>query len=224
MVTLRTAVTSALAIVGTAATLAACTSGSESAGTDAPARPSTSVPVSANVVAPAGLVDRTPTGTTLAFGASAYLPADAFRPAGQLAMFTVTGIEPGSASELPESVTHGGTPFYVHVTVTQLANRQLDVPSVVGLAGSSDGRTATLTETPPDNFDKCRATEAPRTLGRGNSYATCFVAVADKGVDLTRVIYWAQTSTDPSADYKAAPVVWSDGSPAAPASSPATTG
>ncbi|GGF34743.1 hypothetical protein GCM10007298_33180 [Williamsia phyllosphaerae] len=183
------------------------------------------MPVSASVVAPTGPAQRTPAATQLKYGESAFLPANAFRPNGQLAMFTVTGIEPGVSGELPESVTHGGVPFYVHVTVTQLGTRQLDVPSTVGLAGSADGRTATLTETPPDGFDKCVAATAPKELGRGNSFATCFVAVADPDTDVSRVVYWAQTTTDPEFDYKAAPVVWSDGSavPAASPSAPAPT-
>lgn len=219
------AATSRTALVATvlavSALAAGCTSGSGSPDPTASARPSTSVPVSASVVAPTGPAQRTPAAAQLKYGESAFLPANAFRPNGQLAMFTVTGIEPGVSGELPESVTHGGVPFYVHVTVTQLGTRQLDVPSTVGLAGSADGRTGTLTETPPDGFDKCVAATAPKDLGRGNSFATCFVAVADPDTDVSRVIYWAQTTTDPEFDYKTAPVVWSDGSPAPVASSSA---
>ncbi len=222
MMTVRAA-TSRTALIGTllAATglAAACSSGSSTPDDRESARPSTSVPVSASVVAPTGPVERTATATQLEFGQSAYLPANAFRPNGQLAMYTVTGIEPGTRAELPESTTRGGVPFYVHVTITQLSTRQIDVPSTVGLAGSADGRTATLTETPPEGFDRCVSADAPRNLGRGNSFATCFVALADPGTALTRVVYWAQTTNDPEFDYKAAPVVWSDGSPTPVASS-----
>ena len=125
-------------VAGAAALVAGCTSGTAGDESATPARPSVSVPVSADVTAPVGPVDRTAPGATLPFGQSAYLPADAFRPAGQLVMVTVTGIEPGVAGDLPGSVTDGGVPFYVHVTFTSLVDRVADVPSVVGLADAVD--------------------------------------------------------------------------------------
>lgn len=209
------------AAAGAAALVAGCTSGTAGDESGTPARPSVSVPVSADVTAPAGPVDRTAPGATLQFGQSAYLPADAFRPAGQLVMVTVTGIEPGVAGDLPQSVTDGGVPFYVHVTYTSLVDRVADVPSVVGLAGSPDGKTATRSVDPPDGLRQCVQTDPPKNPTRGQSWATCFIAVADKGVDLNRVIYWAQTTTDPADDYKAGPVVWS--APDTPAASAAPT-
>ncbi len=210
-----------VAAAGAAALVAGCTSGTTADESGTPARPSVSVPVSANVTAPAGPVDRTAPGATLQFGQSAYLPANAFRPGGQLAMVTVTGIEPGVSGDLPESVTDGGVPFYVHVTVTSLVDRIVDVPSVVGLAGSPDGKTATRSVDPPDGLRQCVQTDPPKNPTRGQSWATCFIAVADNGVELNRVIYWAQTTTDPADDYKATPVVWS--APGTPAASAAPT-
>ncbi|MFD0926576.1 hypothetical protein [Williamsia deligens] len=203
--------------------VAGCTSGSGGTGAGASERPSVSVPVSAVVTPPAGPVDRTAPGAALTFGQSAYLPANAFRPGGQIAMVTVTGIEPGVAGDVPGSLTDGGSPFYVHVTYTSLVDRVLDAPSIVGLAGSADGRTAARTVEPPDNLRQCVATETPKQLTRGTSWATCFIAVADPGVDLTRVIYWAQTTTDPGDDYKASPVVWAPAGAAAPTASATPT-
>ncbi|MFD0839311.1 hypothetical protein [Williamsia serinedens] len=211
----------AAATACTAALVAGCASGTTGDQSGTPARPSVSVPVSADVTAPAGPVDRTAPGAALSFGQSAYLPANAFRPAGQLVMVTPTGVEPGVAGDLPESVTDGGTPFYVHVTFTSLVDRVVDVPSVVGLAGSPDGRTATRSVDPPGGLRQCVQTDPPKNPTRGQSWATCFIAVADKGVDVNRVIYWAQTTTDPADDYKATPVVWS--TPGTPAASSAPT-
>ncbi|MGZ8178971.1 hypothetical protein ACXVUM_13665 [Williamsia sp. SKLECPSW1] len=213
----------AVTVAASAALLAGCTSGSTGDEAATPSRPSVSVPVSADVTAPAGPVAQTAPGAALQFGQSAYLPAAAFRPAGQLAMVTVTGIEPGVAGDLPESVTDGGVPFYVHVTFTTLVDRVLDVPSVIGLAGSPDGKTATRSVDPPDGFRQCVKTDPPRAPQRGTSWATCFIAVADRGVDLNRVIYWAQTSNDPGDDYKSAPVVWSAPGAGGPAASVAPT-
>jgi hypothetical protein len=209
------------AAAGVTALVAGCASETTGGGGGTPARPSVSVPVSADVTAPAGPVDRTEPGAALPFGQSAYLPANAFRPGGQLAMVTVTGIEPGLAGDLPGDLTDGGVPFYVHVTFTTLVDRVVDVPSVVGLAGSPDGKTATRSVDPPDGLRQCVQTDPPKNPTRGQSWATCFIAVADKGVDLTRVIYWAQTTTDPADDYKAAPVVWS--APGTPASAAPTS-
>ncbi|SIR75383.1 hypothetical protein [Williamsia sterculiae] len=212
-----------LGVVGAIASLAVA----GCAGTTNSPAPSSSlrtvpVPVSADVTVPTGAPDRTPPGTTLTWGQSAYLPADAFRATGQLAMFTVTGVEPGSRSELPSSLTKGGDPFYVHLTISQLADKAVPAPSTEGFSASSDGRTPTRTVAPPDNFSRCVANPTPKTAKRGDSIATCVVAVVDPGTVPDKVIYWADTTGDSSLNYKASPVVWSSPAPA-PASSPVAT-
>lgn len=180
--------------------------------------PSTTVPISANVTLPPGPVSLTGTGEQLRWSDTAYLPSDPFRPDQQLTGFTVTGIEPGVAGELPDSFTHGGSPFYIRLTVTQVADDQRNALSTAGIAGSVDGVTPALTLAAPDNFAKCQATPPPEKPAPGQSFATCLVALADPDTQLTRVVYWADTGAD-EFDYKAAPVVWSDGSPAPTVSS-----
>lgn len=214
-----TVVIAALSAVAIA--LAGCSSSGD-AKDPAPASPSVTVPVSADVTLPAGPPKRTEPGDSLQWSQTAVLPADAFRPEQQLAGFTVTGIEPGADGDLPESFTHGGTPFYVRLTITQAVDRQRNTMSTAGFAGSADGVTPALTLTPPDGFAKCQAAERPQTLTKGQSFATCFVALADPGTQLSRVIYWADTGEEPF-DYKSAPVVWSDGSPVAPSDSAVPT-
>ena len=187
-------------------------------GTETAASPSVTVPISADVTLPAGPIDRTAPGTDLLWSDTAFLPSDAFRPDEQLAGFTVTGIEPAADGDLPESFTQGGSPFYIRLTITQVVDKQRNILSTMGFSGSADGTTAALTVLPPENFAKCQASPAPETLAKGQSYATCLVALADPGTDLTRVIYWADTGSD-EFDYKSAPVVWSDGTPLTPSGS-----
>lgn len=215
--TVRSKVVYALVAGAAMTTLAACSS--DDPGTETAPSPSVTVPVSADVTLPSGPISLTETGEALLWSDTAFLPSDAFRPDQQLAGFTVTGIEPGAEGELPDSFTHGGSPFYVHLTVTQVADRQRNALSTAGFAGSADGVTPALTLTPPDNFAKCQATPPPETLAKGQSFATCLVALADPDTQLTRVIYWADTG-DAEFDYKSAPVVWSDGSPAPTSTAP----
>jgi hypothetical protein len=200
--------------------VAGCSSGDDKVETTT--SPSVTVPVSANVTLPPGPAELTAPGQALRWADTAILPADAFRPDQQLAGFTVTGIEPGVEGDLPESFTHGGSPFYVHLTVTQAVDRQRNAMSTAGFAGSADGVAPALTLTPPDNFTKCQANKRPPTLAKGQSFATCLVALADPGTSLTRVIYWADTG-ESSFDYKSAPVVWSDGTPLVPSGSAVPT-
>ncbi|MFF0710458.1 MULTISPECIES: hypothetical protein [Gordonia] len=191
-----------LACVAGVLGIAACSS--DSGGT---AESATSVPRSAAVtVAPGQQHPRTAPGTTLDFGASASLPADAYRAGGSTALYTVTGITQGK--DVPSAQTRGGTAYFVYVTVTSLAPRPAPAPKVLGLAGSADGRTAALTLPPSTSLKDCANPKPPETMRRGDSYATCLVAYADEGQKLTRVIYWADTTGDDSLNYKQAPVVW----------------
>ncbi|WP_084838997.1 hypothetical protein [Williamsia sp. 1138] len=223
--TVRNGVASAVVAAALLTTVAACSNGGDS---DESTRttPSVTVPTSANVTLPAGPLALTEPGEALLWSDTALLPSDAFRPGQQLSGFTVTGIEP-AGTDLPDSFTHGGDPFFIHLTVTQAVDRQRNALSVAGFAGSADGVTPALTLTPPDNVAGCQATPPPETLAKGQSYATCLVALADPDTQLTRVIYWADTG-DEQFDYKSAPVVWSDGSPAptsgAPSDSVSPTG
>lgn len=210
------------ALVAAAAMTAPAACSSDDPDNGAAPSPSVTVPVSADVTLPGGPISVTDTGEALLWSETAFLPSDAFRPDQQLAGFTVTGIEPGAEGDLPDSFTHGGSPFYVHLTVTQVTDRQRNALSTVGFAGSADGVTPALTLTPPDSFAKCRPTPPPETLAKGQSFATCLVALADPGAQLTRVIYWADTASE-EFDYKSAPVVWSDGSPAPSSAAPSGT-
>lgn len=197
--------------------LAACSS--DSAGTGETA---TSVPRSAAVTVPPGQQARTVPGTTLDFGASAVLPADAYRAEGATAMYTVTGITPGK--DVPSAQTRGGTAYFVYVTVTSLAARPAPAPGVLGFAGSVDGRSAALTMPPSTSLADCANPKPPETMRRGESYATCLVAYADEGQKLRQVIYWADTTGDDALNYKASPVVWrnpADVASSSPAPSPA---
>jgi hypothetical protein len=204
--------TVAVAVLGAVLMVVAGCSGDGGSEDVTPPSPSVTVPVSANVTLPPGPAALTAPGSSLQWSETAFLPADAFRPGQQMAGFTVTGIEPGVDGDLPESFTHGGTPFYVRLTITQIVDRQRNAMSTAGFAGSVDGTRPALTLTPPDNFAKCQAAERPQTLAKGQSYATCLVALADPGTQLSRVIYWADTG-EASFDFKSAPVVWSDGTP-----------
>lgn len=219
--TVRDNVTYVLVAGALMTTLAACSNDKPDDNGVAKPSPSTTVPISANVTVPTGPISLTGTGEQLRWSETAYLPSDPFRPDQQLAGFTVTGIEPGVAGDLPGSFTHGGDPFYIRLTITQVADRQRNALSTAGIAGSVDGVTPALTLAPPDNFAKCQATPPPETLARGQSFSTCLVALADPDTQLTRVVYWADTGAD-EFDYKAAPVVWSDGSPAPTVSSGST--
>lgn len=176
--------------------------------------------MSASVSVAPGVPARTDPGTALDFGQTATLPSNAFSAGGSLALFTVTGITP--AENVPDTVTHGGAPYFIYVTVTSLASRPAAAPGLVGLAGSPDGRTAALTLTPPDGLPACTDTPKPERMKRGESYATCLLALADPGQKLQQVIYWADTTGDDAFDYKASPVAWRN--PAAvPSGSPAPT-
>lgn len=178
------------------------------------------MPTSAVVTAPAGAAARTPVGTTLNFGQSAVLPANAFAAGGALAMFTVTGIT--RAEGVPESTTKGGTAYFVYATVTSLAVHPETAPTLVGFAGSADGKTPALTLSPTPGLAKCPTTAPPAQMQRGESYSTCLVSVTDKGTKLRQVIYWADTTGDEGLDYKAEPVRWATPAPvAAGTSSPA---
>ncbi|PYE19357.1 hypothetical protein DFR67_103269 [Williamsia limnetica] len=221
--TVRNALAFAVVAGSLLMTSAACSSDGDSDETTR-ATPSVAVPTSANVALPAGPLALTDPGEALLWSDTALLPSDAFRPDQQLAGFTVTGIEPAPGGALPDSFTHGGSPFYIHLTVTQAVDRQRNALSTAGFAGSADGVTPALTLTPPPNVAGCQAGPPPQTLAKGQSYATCLVALADPDTTLTRVIYWADTGDD-RYDYKSAPVVWSDGTaPAAPSSSTQPTG
>ncbi|UVF77077.1 hypothetical protein [Gordonia mangrovi] len=180
----------------------------------------TSVPTSAEVTVPAGPVELTEPSTALGFGDTAVLPANAFAATGPRAMFTVTGITP--AEGVPDDISNGGTAYFLYVTVTSLAGQPIAAPSVIGLSGSPDGRTPTFTRAPTPNLTGCPATAPPEQMRRGESYTACLISVSDAGQRLERVIYWADTSSDTSLDYKSAPVVWAPpGLSAAPSSAPA---
>ncbi|AZG45287.1 hypothetical protein D7316_01882 [Gordonia insulae] len=207
-----------LACLLAAPTMAGCASASSPDG-ETP----TSVPTSAAVTVPAGVSVRSAPGTTLLFGESAVLPADAFAATGSRAMFTVTGITP--AEGVPDDVTDGGVAYFLYVTVTSLSPRSAPAPGVVGLSGTADGRTPTLTLSPTPGLAKCPITTPPERMRRGESYSTCLVSVADEGQRLRQVIYWADTTGDPAFDYQATPVVWSSTTPAPPSgSAPPPTG
>lgn len=215
----------ALAVAAGALAAASVVAGCASTSTTADdAETPSSVPTSAAVTVPAGAVTRSPSGTVLHFGTPAVLPAGAFAPTGDLAMFTVTGITP--AAEVPDSITKGGMPYFLYVTLTSLSRHPAPAPTVLGLAGSPDGRTPALTLSPPDGLAGCAKSEVPKTMRHGESYATCLVAVADPGQRLHTVIYWANTTTDRALDYQSAPVVWSaDGRvPPTTSSAPTATG
>lgn len=173
--------------------------------------------MSASVTVAPGAHPRTDPGTTLDFGETATLPAQAFTAGGALAQFTVTGITP--ARDVPDTVTHGGEPYFVYVTVTSLASHASPGPGVVGLAGSADGRAPALTISPTVGVPGCTATTPPATMRRGESYATCLLAIAETGQDLPQVIYWADTTGDDALDYQRAPVVWRAPTPPAPPTS-----
>ncbi|MFT4043929.1 MAG: hypothetical protein QM673_12280 [Gordonia sp. (in: high G+C Gram-positive bacteria)] len=172
------------------------------------AEQATSVPRSAAVTVTPGASVRTPPGTALNFGASAVLPAFTYHASGPLALYTVTGITVGKG--MPSSQTHGGTPWFLYVTVTSLSPRRTRAPEVTGLAGSADGHTAALTLPPATPLADCPANTPPQTMRRGESYATCLVAYADPGQKLRQVIYWADTASSTSLNYKRAPVAWRD--------------
>ncbi|MYR06512.1 hypothetical protein GTV32_09415 [Gordonia sp. SID5947] len=195
-----------------ALTTAACATSS----TTADVEPPTSVPTSAAVSVPGGQVARSAPGTGLTFGENAVLPADAFAETGPLAMYTVTGITP--AEGVPEATTEGGAPYFLYVTVTSLATRAAPAPGVIGLSASADGRTPALTLSPTPGLAKCPVTTPPPQMRKGESYATCLLAVADAGQRLRQVIYWADTTANPALDYKSSPVVWSPSGPPLPAS------
>ncbi|MEE4024206.1 hypothetical protein V1Y59_14065 [Gordonia sp. PKS22-38] len=180
----------------------------------------TSVPTSASVSVPAGQAPRSAPGSSLAFGESAVLPANAFAAAGRRAMFTVTGITPGTG--VPDDVTDGGVAYFLYVTVTSLADRPAPAPSVIGLSGSADGMTPTLTLAPTPGLAECPQSTPPEQMSRGESYATCLVSVADPEQRLEQVIYWADTTSDPALDYQSAPVVWAPAP--SPSASPPPTG
>lgn len=198
---------SLLACCAATLALAACTGTSSTDGSA-----TTSVPTSASVTVPEGQAARTPTGTVLGFGETATLPADAYNAGGALALYTVTGIKPGH--DIPSDIAKDGDGYFIYVTVTSLATKAAPAPGTDGLAGSADGTTAALTLSPPDKVDDCVAAAPPETMKRGDSYATCLIAVADSGTELTSVIYWADTTGDPALDYKSAPVVWGTPAPA----------
>ncbi|MGV9824092.1 hypothetical protein [Gordonia sp. NPDC003429] len=166
----------------------------------------TSVPRSAAVTVAPGAPVRTPPGTTLDFGATATLPADTYRAVGQQALFTVTGITPGKG--VPAAQTRGGTAYFVYITVTSLAPRPVPAPELTGFAGSGDGHTPALTLPPSTALSDCPSPTPPKTMRRGDSYASCLIAFADEGTTLRQVIYWADTTGDESLDYKQSPVVW----------------
>lgn len=205
-----------LAAVAAGSALTACSSSS----TPSSAPGTSSFPTSVAVSVPPGAPARTAPGTALRFGDSAVLPADAFRPSGPTAMYTVTGITPGEG--VPDSATQGGAAFFVYVTVTSLAAHSSAAPTVVGLAGSVDGRTPALTLPPPVALKACGNPSPPEQMKRGDSYATCLVAYADAGQKLTSVIYWAETTTSDGFDFKASPVVWGTPTPAS-STAPAST-
>lgn len=196
--------------------LSACSTSS----TTTTADDATSVPMSASVTVPPGAATRTPAGTALPFGQTAVLPASAFALNGPLALYTVTGITRGSG--LPDATTQGGTPYFIYLTVTSLADRPAPPPRSIGLAGSADGVTPALTIAPPSGQTTCVAARPPQTMRRGESYSTCLLSVADPDKSLQQVIYWADTTGDPTLDYQKSPVVWrSPTASTAPSSTPA---
>ncbi|MGC5255219.1 hypothetical protein ACPXCG_02610 [Gordonia sp. DT218] len=198
--------------------VAALTTAACATSTTAEVEPPTSVPTSTAVTVPAGQSARSAPGTGLTFGANAVLPADAFAETGPLAMYTVTGITP--AEGVPEDTTKGGAPYFFYVTVTSLATRAAGAPGVMGLSASADGKTPALTMSPTPGLAKCPVSTPPQRMQRGESYATCLVAVADPGQRLRQVIYWADTTGDPALDYKSSPVVWSPAGPPPSAAGP----
>ncbi|MGV9710856.1 hypothetical protein ACWDTI_09350 [Gordonia sp. NPDC003424] len=203
-----------LCVLASIVAITAACSSSSSSDEETP----TSVPTSATVTPTPGAPVRTAPGSVLTFGQSAVLPANAFAAAGSTAMFTVTGITP--AEGVPDSTTKGGVPYFFYVTVTSLAARPAPAPSVVGLAGSADGKTPALTLSPTAGLGKCPVVTPPTTMRRGESYVACLVSVADEGTKLHQVIYWADTTGDPAFDFKSSPVVWS--APGEPTSSPSS--
>ncbi|WP_244882754.1 hypothetical protein [Gordonia desulfuricans] len=207
-----------------AALATALTACSTSEPSTAPA--TSSFPTSASVTVPAGAAARTTPGATLDFGATAVLPANAFAPAGATAMYTVTGISPGTG--VPDDATQGGKAYFIYLTVTALSVKPAVAPTVVGFAGSTDGRTPALTLPPSVPLTACANPEPPEKMKRGESYATCLVAYADPDQELGSVIYWADTTGDASYDFKSDPVVWGTPTPVSSASatpsSPAPAG
>lgn len=203
-----------LAGAAAATALTACSSSTPSS-----APGTSSFPTSTSVTVGPHTPARTAPGTTLAFGKSAVLPANAFAPASAIAMYTVTGITPGEG--VPESSTKGGKAYFVYVTVTSLAARPAPPPTVVGLAGSADGKNPALTLPPPIALTACANPSPPQTMKRGDSYATCLVAYANADQKLTSVIYWADTTTDDGFNFKQSPVVWGTPTPTSGSAAPA---
>ncbi|NNG96517.1 hypothetical protein HLA97_04520 [Gordonia araii NBRC 100433] len=170
---------------------------------------------SATIALPTDITARTPPGHRLAFGAAALLPAATFhQQSGQpaLAAYAVTGVR--RAGTLPDSRVNDGAGYFVYVTVMSLADRPAPAPDIIGLAGSVDGRTPALTIRATGESPGCETRTPPRTMKRGESYATCLLAVVDKGQQVRAVVYWANTGSDPAFDYKSRPVAWTaDGRP-----------
>ncbi len=194
----------AVATLGAVAALASGCTMSKDTG------PTTSaVATSAVVKVPTEPVERTAPGTQLKWGQSAYLPARTFAPTTGLAMYTITGINP--ASGIPDTITKNGTAYYVYITVTSLDEKPTAAPDITGVAGSPDGKSATLMVSPPSGNKDCVANTAPEKMKAGESYATCELAIVDADKKVTSVVYWANPTTDPTLNYEAAPVTWSSG-------------
>ncbi|MFT4125718.1 MAG: hypothetical protein QM662_05755 [Gordonia sp. (in: high G+C Gram-positive bacteria)] len=200
----------------TALVVAACSAEQPSA-----APGTSSFPTSVSVAVPEGTPEPTAPGTTLRFGESAVLPANAFRLDGPTALYTVTGITKGEG--IRKEAMHDGQAYFVYLTVTALSARPTAAPGVVGFAGSVDGHTPLLTTPPPGGLRACVKADPQERMKRGESYATCLVAYADPDQEPTQVIFWANTGGETSTNFEASPVAWTSPAPAgsgAPSSAP----
>lgn len=151
--------------------------------------------------------DVTAPGTELKVGERAVVPFEYTDDTKGTIAITVTGIEKGSASDLPEksdgsSVDSRITPYYISFTVENVGGDDLKYSRVDldGRLAGGDSTGAVLTVV--GGVDQCESESAPSEFNeQGASYESCTIEGSARG-DVTEAHF-----TD-APDYEDNPVVW----------------
>lgn len=187
-------------IAACAAVLALAGCASEKDGTAAPSTSLPESPVAASSSAseeapPAGEGDLTPTGTTLAVGATATVMYEtkSLSEEGTKLAVTAVSVKAGSIGDLADfdldAQSKVSDPFYVTMSFTNAGPLPMEPGGIFGLitahntAGDEMNRLSLIGE-----FAPCQGDDVPDSLAVGASYTDCGVYLAPTGQDISKVM------------------------------------
>jgi len=186
----------AAALTAGALMLAGCSSGGTS---QAHPKPLPSPSPTSTVSVPAG-VSLTDPGSKLSFGDAATVIYEADQQHGTVLKLTAQNATKGSIHDLSgfvlDNATRASTPYYVHVTVSNAGQGELD-GGAVPMYGVDANDTLLPPATFTTRFKKCASQPLPKHFGPGDTFNTCLVYLAADHGTMTAVSYRPDQAFNP---------------------------